>query len=307
MFCMPQLRVLMVPVALLGAQASAQQAESESDEPIVVTGQSQEAARERAEAFIDSIGVAGGEVPAARWEDKVCPKVVGLAPHLADRVLERVRAVATDAGIALAGARCRTNIVISFVADGAALMRDISDKSPRLLEEVTLGKRDALRNGAAPIRWWYRSELVGKDKRGGSSDMPVALLGDFGNVPTRGDTTTLSQYDTSVVSSQTMRVLRSANVVVDASKIAGRSLDALAAYAALVAFAEIKGDALPAKGTILGLFETDNALIDLSEQDRNFLAGLYRLRLDRSARQHRGSLVAAMTRPPREREPVTRP
>jgi hypothetical protein len=45
------------------------------------------------------------------------------------------------------------------------------------------------------------------------------------------------------------------------------------------------------------LFEPNSVLRDLSEQDRSFLAGLYRLRLDRSASQHRSSLVAAMTKP----------
>jgi hypothetical protein len=68
--------------------------------------------------------------------------------------------------VALAGERCRSNVVISFVRDGAALVRDLSNKSPRLLAEVPPAKRDAMRDGTQPIRWWYSSELVGKGKRG---------------------------------------------------------------------------------------------------------------------------------------------
>ncbi len=297
MICLPPLRAMLLPIALLSIQTPAQQTEAQADDPIIVTGQTREAARERAQAFIRATGVAAGERPATRWEDPVCPKILGLAAHQANQVLERVRAVATEAGVALAGARCRANIVISFVTDGAALVRDVSKRSPSLLAEVAPSRRDALRNGTQPIRWWYRSELVGKDGRGKTAGMPVALLGDHGNIPTHGDTGTLSQYDSSIISTQAMRVLRSATVVVDATKIEGRPLEAVAAYAAMVALAEIKGDATPTEGTILGLFEPNSVLRDLSEQDRSFLAGLYRLRLDRSASQHRSSLVAAMTKP----------
>lgn len=277
---------------------SSKPAQTESSDAIIVTGASRDAVRERAEAFLRGTGVAGGQTPAARWDDPICPKVVGLAADHAKRVVERVRAVALDAGIAVGQSRCDTNIVISFVADGAAVVRNISKRFPAQLSEASPARREALKQGDAPIRWWYRTEHVGKDGHKTIAGMPVALLGDFGNVPTHGTTRTLSQYNSSIISTQTRRVLRSATIVVDATKTGGRPLDAVASYAAMISLAEIKGDALPSDGTILGLFESEARLRDLSEQDRNFLAGLYRLRLDRSARYHRGWLVAAMTDPP---------
>ncbi len=298
MFGLPPLRVLLLPIALLSARAPAQQAATQSNDNIVVTGQTRDAARERAQAFIRATGVAAGDVPATRWEDPVCFKVMGLAPRQTKQVLDRVRKVATEAGVLLAGERCRSNAVISFVKDGAALVRDLSNQSPSLLGQLAHDKRDALRNGAQPIRWWYKSELAGLGKRGSSAGMPNALMGDHGNVPTHGDTDSLSQYTSSLISTQTMRVLRSATVVVDATKLQGRPLDAVAAFAAMVALAEIKDDATNTPGTILGMFGANPVVLDLSEQDRNFLAGVYHLRLDRSARQHRGSLVAEMTKPP---------
>jgi hypothetical protein len=297
MFGLPLPRTLLLPIALLSTQAQAQQAGTQADDDIIVTGQTRDAARERAQAFLRATGVAAGDRPATRWEDPVCPKVMGLAPRQAKQVLDRIRMVATEAGVALAGERCRSNVVISFVRDGAALVRDLSNQSPRLLAEVSPAKRDALRDGTQPIRWWYSSELVGKGKRGTSAGMPNALLGDHGNVPTHGDTESLSQYTSSIISTQTMRVLRTATVVVDATKLQGRPLEAIAAYAAMVALAEIQDDATLTTGTILGLFKANSAVVDLTDQDRNFLAGLYRLRLDRSARQHRGSLLAEMMKP----------
>ncbi|MDQ3079538.1 MAG: hypothetical protein M3R03_06015 [Pseudomonadota bacterium] len=293
----PPVKTLLLPIVLLSTQASAQQTAAQADDSIIVTGQTKDAARERAVAFIRATGVAAGDVPATRWEDPVCPRVMGLAPRQAKQVLDRIRMVATEAGVVLAREPCRSNAVISFVKDGAALVRDLSKQSPSLLAQVAPEKRDALRNGIQPIRWWYRSELVGMGKRGRSAGMPNALLGDHGNVPTHGDTDSLSQYTSSLISTQTMRVLRSATVVVDATKLQGRSLEAVGAFTAMVALAELKDDATHTAGTILGLFGANSGLLDLSEQDRNFLAGLYRLRLDRSARQHRGSLVAEMTKP----------
>ncbi len=290
-------RTFLLLTALLSTQALAQQAATETDNNIVVTGQTRDAARDKAQAFIRATGVAAGDRPATRWEDPVCPKVMGLAAHQAKQVLHRFRTVATEAGVELGGAGCPTNVVISFVKDGAALVRDLSKRSSSLLNEVAPEKRDALRNGAQPIRWWYRSELVGKGKRGKSAGVPNAILGDHGNVPTHGDTDSLSQYTSSIISTQTMRVLRSATVVVDATKLQRRPLEAVAAFAAMVALAELKDDAAHTAGTILGLFDANSVLVDLSQQDRNFLTALYRLRLDRSARQHRGSLVAEMMKP----------
>lgn len=305
--CLPALRVVLLPLFLLSSQAPAQPTETQAEDPIVVVGQTREAVRERAQAFLRATGVAAGETPATRWEDPVCPKVLGLAERQAKLVMGQVRAVASHAGADLGGAGCRANVFITFVSDGAALVRDISKRSPTALDGVAPSAREALRTGTQPIRWWYRSELVGKDGRGQMSSMPVALLGDHGNVPTRGETGTLSQYDSSLTSTQAMRVLRSATIVVDVTKIDGRPLEAVAAYAAMVALAEIKGDAAPTEGTILGLFEANSVVRELSQQDRNFLAGLYRLRLDRSALQHRGSLIAAMMNPPSPRKQLSEP
>ena len=74
----------------------------------------------------------------------------------------------------------------------------------------------------------------------------------------------------------------------------GRRLSALAAYAALVALAEIRPGDVNAEGSILSLFASSDAPRGLTEQDRAFLRTLYRLPLDRHARYHRGTLVAGM-------------
>ena len=57
---------------------------------------------------------------------------------------------------------------------------------------------------------------------------------------------TLMHYESSVLSTLTNRVLTSAIVIIDTDEAMGRRLDTLAAYAALVALAEIRNaDAAP--------------------------------------------------------------
>ena len=99
-------------------------------------------------------------------------------------------------------------------------------------------------------------------------------------------------YNSSMVSTQTVRALVDAVVLIDVSRIERMPLDAVAAYAAMVAFAEIRESDFAARGSILGLFENDpSAPRALTEWDRAFLRVLYRLSLDRDARRHRGILV----------------
>ena len=99
-------------------------------------------------------------------------------------------------------------------------------------------------------------------------------------------------YNSSMVSTQAVRALVDAVVLIDISRIDRMPLEAVAAYAAMVAFAEIRKSDFAATGSILGLFESDpSAPRALTEWDMAFLRVLYRLPLDRDARRHRGILV----------------
>ena len=100
-------------------------------------------------------------------------------------------------------------------------------------------------------------------------------------------------YENSI-SARDQRVMTSAIVIIDTDHAMGRRLDALAAYAALVAFAEIRNvDASP-DGSILGMFESSAPPRGLTTQDEAFLRSLYGLPLDRKAAQHRGQLVSGI-------------
>ncbi|HYW16418.1 MAG TPA: hypothetical protein VE891_09740 [Allosphingosinicella sp.] len=98
-------------------------------------------------------------------------------------------------------------------------------------------------------------------------------------------------YESSILSTLTNRVLTSAIVIIDTDEAMGRRLDSLAAFAALVALAEIRNPDAAPSGSILALFESSAPPRDVTAQVLGFLRALYRLPLDRQAMHHRGQLV----------------
>jgi hypothetical protein len=135
--------------------------------------------------------------------------------------------------------------------------------------------RDGMAARSAPPPW------TEGNAEGGGSMIPNGLP-------------TLQQYGSSIVSTQAARVLTSATVLVDVDRVEGMPLDSVASYAALVAFAEIRATDFAPSGSILGLFEAESDLRELTELDMAFLSALYRLPLDRNGRRHRGILVRAL-------------
>src|SRR3546814_8811303 len=62
----------------------------------------------------------------------------------------------------------------------------------------------------------------------------------------------LKQYNSSIVSTQVVRALRSATVIVDAEQADGTLLDSVASYTAMVALAELNGDPPPPRNSTRG-------------------------------------------------------
>lgn len=281
-------------VALSAAAGSQPAAKAGAEDSIVVTGArlTPEEIEKRAEEFVRGLGIASGQTPAARWADPVCPHVSGLGENQARTVEAKMRAIARVSGIKVAGRKCQANIVVSFAADAAAEVREIARRSRRLAQ-VPPGTRAALLESAAAIRWWYSTDTRTRHNMRARGMPPTFLKvgGQTGGEAIPSSVPTSQHYDSSVVSTQANRVLTSASVIIDADGAAGLSLDSLASYAALVAFAEIRNAEFVPPSSILSLFSAPSAPRELTEQDIAFLRALYRLPLDRPARRHRGALV----------------
>jgi hypothetical protein len=282
-----------------GAQALQPDAPSgNSPATIVVVGDAQ-AVRDSAEQFIQGTGVASGNTPAARWVDPVCPRVLGLHDRGARAAEAKIRTIAAQVGAEVAPEPCDSNIVITFAPDAGSVVREIHRRSPGRLAQISRTRLDALLSGSAPVRWWYAAEVRGRHGEraqlmSGTQGQNTAPSAEMGGGSPFGGAATLLHYENSIVSTLSQRVLVSASVVIDQDEVLGKRLDAVAAYAALVALAEIRSGDFAQEGSILNLFAASRAPLELTAQDTAFLHALYRLPLDRQARRHRGLLVGGM-------------
>lgn len=281
-----------------GAQTASPATQDAED--IVVTGErlSPQQARERAVAFVRHTGIVNNRASVARWMDPVCLRAIGLEPTNLRLVETKIRGIAEAVGVPLAKPGCTPSVTINFVGDGAAFTRSIAARDRRYLAEVPATLKPALLNGTAPIRWWYLTEVRGRDGDRMVGMIPPSVKASEGDpappgLPGNGESSTLVGYSTSNLSTQTARALYSATVVVDTVRAEGVPLESVAAYAAMVAFAELTPRDTPFNGSILGLFGEQPSR-SLTNLDMTFLRELYSLPLDRKARQQRGRLVRAL-------------
>lgn len=287
---------------IASAPASAQQttpATAPTSDEIEVIGrrQSEEQARKEANDFVRRTGVVSGDDPVARWVGPVCPAVLGIQPEYAAIVERKVRAIARTAEIDLAPAPCKTNVVISFSTDAKAVVQRIAKKSPRRIAEVPIPDRPALLKGDAPVRWWYTTQETSVD--GVSAVTSDSLAANAGTAEGGGSSIgnglpTVQAYSSSIIRTQIVRALRSATIVIDVTRAEGVPLDAVASYAAMVAFAEMKPAQTPPPNSILGLFTANSKVASATDWDIGFLKALYSIPAARAGWKQRRMLVGKL-------------
>jgi hypothetical protein len=255
---------------------------------------SEEQARREANEFIRRSVVAHGDRPIARWVSAVCPKVLGIQPEYAAIVERRLRAIAVAADIPVARSGCRTNIVIGFATDARGVVQRIAKKSPRRMQEVSPPDRDALLGGNAPVRWWYSTGATGTEGGELTGDTPLAGAGTAeggGSALALGAQTVQGYGSSSIIKTQVVRALRSATVVIDVNFAEGVPLDSVAAFAAMVAFAEVRPAKIPPPNSILGLFASDARVSNATDWDISFLKATYSIAPARAGWKQRRMLV----------------
>jgi len=172
--------------ASLAAQAPtdspADDGPAEDERAIVVTGTVGEISVAQVQRQARDIAVNRGDVldtPLARFEDRLCPGVVGLEDDFAFALNARIRVNADALGIRLLGDDCRPNFVVVFAEDGETLFRNLIDESPQYFRYLNSGEvADILEPG--PVHVWTNVEprtLTG---------MPIAQVRDLTAPPRMG-------------------------------------------------------------------------------------------------------------------------
>ena len=294
------------------------EAASTADPAIIVEGTPKTDAeiRTEAQAFVRAVAAApNSSDQLARWNQPICVKVSGALEAEEKPIVERIREVASDAGIRISKSkRCDPNILVAFTSDPSGVVREVFDRQPHRAGSLPVSARSDLVDGAYPVRWWYDLKTEGRYGEAPMGDSP-ALLNALDTSPGSASTGKFAQsenqagnvadYSSSLIGSKSRQSIGAATVVVDVNRVRNLSHDALASFVAMVALAPLKLPPRPVETpTITNLFSDtpDDRAEDLTEWDRAYLAALYKTAANRSANTQRSSMTAKIARSMRGEE-----
>lgn len=265
---------------------SAMATEAKPSDEIVVTGKSEKEVRKDAKQFVKEVGHASGNVQAARWVDEVCPTAMGVSTGVQAVVESRVRQVAKSVGVRIAKSKCSPNLAIVFTT---------SAESPKILRGYSVQPGTSVVEGRKdlPIRWWYNTEMQGRNGHKISPIPPPSLPTNLPLPMFTPDFNTV--YEPGRFEASTRRVIQRAFVLIELDQVNGKSLNSLIDYAAFVSLAEVRLGAAP-DGSILSLFGAEEPRTQLTQNDVTYLKTLYRMPMNRSQRQQRATFANGMTK-----------
>lgn len=273
-------------VGLLASSAQAQD-KPKADSDVVVTGRLDG----EIDALIKRLASAKDDRQLARWDDRICARVLGLTPDRATYLTDRINAAAKAVGIgASTNAKCTTNVLIVFTPFADAFAADVVRNHPDYLQDIERaglprGKVKASYLAPRPVRWFSINKTVMAD--GGATD----------TYPKSSDEGPhLSLTMPSRIGMRTRENTMLSLIVVDEPKMAGLKWSQLGDYLAMVSLSQPRMDAdYGGEDSVLAVFADRDAgktgPLGLTDQDRNFLTALYKSDPALSADQQRGQIA----------------
>ena len=218
----------------------------------------------------------------ARWHDPVCPRVIGLTQAYGDFIVNRIKAVAHEAGAPTNDAPgCTANITIIFTAEPQAVLDWVRSERPELLGYHFVGQRDAVATMTRPIQAWHATATGNDYVRAIDEPMRDPPTGQLGSRLSTG------------LESMFVHVL----IVVNHSEIADAPIGPVSDYIALLALTDVRDETWSCGGlvTIMEHFSTcGEAPQELTTPDRAFLQGLYLMRPDAVLSLERAQIAREM-------------
>lgn len=231
--------------------------------------------RETVDSFVEGVIAAPvGRAP-ARWDKKVCVGVANLRRDAAQVIVDRVSAIALEAGLEVGEPGCKANILVVASDDGDAMARALVEAAPLAFRPGYAGaSRSALQlqrfqEGGAPVRWWHVSLPVTDD-----GQIAVRMPGDAA--------APVIPQENSRLRTTLRNDLRRAFIVIDLPRASGLNFQQLGDYVGMVAMAQIDPEAETAGyDTVLNLFEPGRQVEGLTGWDASYLKSLYDAELNR--------------------------
>lgn len=207
------------------------------------------------------------EEPLPRFEDRLCPGIIGLEREFAETMVTRIRENAVAAGIRLADdTSCDPNLVIAFVDDGQSYLADLVERRGYLFQHMDRPSLDELLAQDGPVTVWHQTSAFTRDGI---------------RVGTRDSLVDLPQAGMWQAHSRIYRPVRHdityALVLFDRDAVSGMSLAQLSDHASLRAFStHFPDEAGVTQASILTLFDDGEQGADaLTAFDRAWLQRLY--------------------------------
>lgn len=254
-------------VGLSAVPATPTPASSSSEPPeIVVKGRRDFG--EQVNDFVEALTDVRATDQISRFDWAVCPGAIGLSTSQNASAARRMRAVAEAAGIKVAPASCKANVLMIVTDDKAKFVGWLEAKHPTYFEGVPdkvmkqLGRKDL------PVAAWHVEGLLDAD---GGSVARDRVSGHY----------TVERTDTpSRISTTTRPHFAAAIVVIDSKALDGLTVVQLADYAAMRAFARTDPSraAASAAPTILNIIDSpmdSEVPITLTQWDLAYLKALY--------------------------------
>lgn len=233
----------------------------------------------------------------SRFENPVCPGIVGMPANLAAAVLKRMRSGVSEVGAELASENCVPNLTVIITDDGRALVEGLLAKSPQLFGHQSNSEMAALRSSQGPAWVWQTTQAKRAD------GMPVPSLEQVspGGAQAKRRAYAVPNAKMSRLTSTVRQDTGLAFVVLSRGAIEGKTLTQIADFGLLRGLAGTAAGAEDATGaqSIAALF-TPAAPEGLTTFDRAYLTSLYSgtngLTYDQKTRQIAQDVAKALDR-----------
>jgi hypothetical protein len=97
------------------------------------------------------------DMPLARFQDPLCPGIVGLALGSAQDMVSLIRENATSLGLSLAESEtCEPNLIVAVLDDPKGYANQLKARRPYLFKDLGREEKEAFFDAAGPARSWAR-------------------------------------------------------------------------------------------------------------------------------------------------------
>lgn len=204
-----------------------------------------------------------------RFEDRLCPGIIGLNPDAASLMVDRIRDTAArlDLWLTEDDGTCSPNFIVAFVDDGQADLQRIAENSGWLFRDMSLAERRELLNEEGPVRVWAITQMRTRD------GVPIPRSDSLLNPPVVNTWMAHSKIYLAVREDITRVV-----VLFDKEGVKGKTLLQLADYAIMRGLARTRpvSEDGAAMDTILALFDpVGSPPLQMTDFDRAYLGAVY--------------------------------